>query len=558
MDPDILQILARPAPEPAPDEATRQEDVKRRRLEGLAKAREARLENRKSAAEQAALQRSSPAELGMLALTVPGCGHLAQRTKVSPELQMRAVQKLAFSPRVRGSGKEVERVRLLQDSSVALVGSLYLERQSAGFKAWLVTAKQQRENNSGPYRVHALSAMWDEASQKARGLLSQSMSGKVITKSQKAVEVMVLLAAVFRADLSQSADGSVASDAAPMLLGSTGHGHILAALRRLLPVDMLSRDSLEAFDDSADVSIICFAFDSASGNIATYSYLAYLVERSTAATVLFHGQRCLTHQIHIIRSASVTLSGAAGVLYSLSKLMQHSNSTLALHAGIVNHARDNLQIREGAAPENSDFLRVALGMFGVDGDWSLVSAGEKRKVTPFSARLADLCQHCRYDLKSKTWLYFTGVAPARSNRPGSRDAEHLEAPRFGVLGDTVGGRGSQPMDRDFASSEEGCAGFDVQPHIAGLPRSPFAANGRLGRADRDRAEEDRRSGPLGQGGGRQLLVADCQSRQARGCLLFRRLSSVAAGGASGGEFASRALALALVGPGRPGKKGYLG
>lgn len=206
--------------------------------------------------------------------------------------------------------------------------------------------------------------------------------------------------------------------AAPMLLGSTGHGHILAALRRLLPVNMLSRDSLEAFDDSAGVSIICFAFDSASGNIATYSYLAYLLERSIAATVFFHGQRCLTHHLHIIRSASVTLSAAAGVLYSLSKLMQHSNSTLALHAGIVSHVRDNLQIREGAAPENSDFLRVVLGMFGVDGDWSLlVSAGEKRKVTPFSARLADLCQHCRCDLKSKTWLYYIGVAPARSIDP---------------------------------------------------------------------------------------------------------------------------------------------
>ena len=427
MDADVLEALGLgrpPGDVAAAAEVERAAKTKRNRQGAAEAARTARCEKRQRSTAEA--QKTSLEAVAAVAMALPVGEGLLQLPRGAKRSQdMVSVQKLAFSTRVRGADAGVKRVRRLQNKCCALVGALCLEAQHKGFVQWLETAKAEREQHcEAPFRVHALSAMWDEASQRGRALLKRTMQAESITHAQKNIEIMNVLAAVCRCRVQpQDAPAATRGEAtgvfdwepwiaAPAVLESTAQPYVLEALARALPVDMLSRASVETFADSADVSVVCLSFDSAASNVAAYSCMAAHLERGPCTSLLLHGERCMTHQLHILRSGSTTLSGFAGALYSLSRILGNSQAISGLHAAFRTHIRAKLRLLPGRAPPYEEQLQLARSIFGMDGDEAMLARGTgpscRAGQTLFSRDIEEVCRHCRYDAESGAWLYYTG------------------------------------------------------------------------------------------------------------------------------------------------------
>ena len=288
--------------------------------------------------------------------------------------------------------------------------------------------------------------MWDEASQKARALLIEGMAAKNITESQNIVEVMVVLGAVYEADVEVRDGETVCAISwqpwvtAPLLLESTKASFLLEGLKRSMPIDMRDRASLEKWAAGVELAVISRAFDSASSNVSAYSCMVYHVETSPISTILFHGQRCLSHQINIIRAASVTMAGFAGMLYSLSKLLGNGSAITGLHRAIVEHVKRRLVVRRGVAPPSDDMYKVLLDIFGLGGDQSLIvlekPKGVRSRGTVFCNELRELCRRCHFDFRSGAWIYY--VEDVADHRRPQRELEekglsHIVGPIVKVL-----------------------------------------------------------------------------------------------------------------------------
>ena len=103
-----------------------------------------------------------------------------------------ALSRFAMSPRVRGSGSAVDRVRLHQNIGAFLMASAALERQRAGLDAW------SANRAACQHYLRGCTAMWDEASQRLQALMGADNARFVSERgrAQTAVQVMVVLASV--------------------------------------------------------------------------------------------------------------------------------------------------------------------------------------------------------------------------------------------------------------------------------------------------------------------------------------------------------------------------
>ena len=102
---------------------------KRSRLDQLAAARQVqtgRCEARKADAEA-----EKARDRAVLSLALPGCSQIAPNSAKSLDVKLEAMQKLAYSPRFRGSGSAIERVRGLQ-----LLSSFRLLVLAVGSVCW--------------------------------------------------------------------------------------------------------------------------------------------------------------------------------------------------------------------------------------------------------------------------------------------------------------------------------------------------------------------------------------------------------------------------------------
>lgn len=227
MDPDILAMMdARP-----------EEGGGSRRSgaapETLAKARAQSPANRKARKEASKAVSDEGARLA--ALCIPGVASLVQlggKTEDQRRLDKLIVKarcRLAVSPRIRGSGPAVEKVRKLQATSCTLLSSATLTNQRRGLEAWLQACC--REGVS--HRVLGFAAMWDEVSQKLKAMLtnasgsaSASTATTFQTSAPKDVQVMCTLGSVHSMEAWPGDDGSghLGGKVAAMDFPSTLHG----------------------------------------------------------------------------------------------------------------------------------------------------------------------------------------------------------------------------------------------------------------------------------------------------------------------------------------------
>ena len=360
MDPELWRIAqALPSGESVDERAARLRSA--RKLQA-SRARDVRRKKRERA-NQAPI---STEELAVLSFSVPACQDFAKRLKAVTRgaVKVEALQRLAYSRRIQGSGAAVERVRHLQSLGVRLMGQFAQHRQQAGLQKWLAKGRPSPGSvgNLATHRFRGVSVMWDEAPQRSRAMLLRAMRSRSITKSQNVVEFLVAIGAVFEMALTVSPpevesdhrEGCVVSWQpwlmAPLLVEPSSTKFVLQALAKSLPLDFRREQSLADWGSGVEACVVCLLFDSAASNLEAIGQLSKLVKDSETKNVLLHGQRCLTHQINICRTDCATLSGCASMLYSLSKLVGNSSSITGLHRAFEKHVSKRLVIRFGDPP----------------------------------------------------------------------------------------------------------------------------------------------------------------------------------------------------------------
>lgn len=417
MDPEIMAMaLARPAEDDTEGGAS-----KRRRGASDAVLQKARAAS--SASRQAKmLENTRPDEAGakLAALCIPGVSDLlnpdsdTRRKPKKGHLDIDAMSRLAVSPRIRGSGPAVEKVRRLQNLSCALLGKAAMHLQTAGLRGWL----QSPPKPDTLHRVIGFSAMWDEASQKIKGLLSKASnfdpSSTTLRKmtSPKAVQVLVTLGTVHMLEARTGQGEQLVRTAIwmpwlapPLFLPSTSSADVIEGLRRTLPADLTDPESIGTWHQSPqDKVVVTLCFDFAASNVAAMKRLVASLEES-ASPVCLHGERCATHCIHLVKAHCIATAELAGVLYSISKLMGNSRTTDNLCKGIVAHVRSSIQYRLGQPPPVTELHEVALSLLGIDGDNALLeSAGAKN--TRWSDAIMQMMSRSRFDKDTGSWLYY--------------------------------------------------------------------------------------------------------------------------------------------------------
>ena len=290
--------------------------------------------------------------------------------------------------------------------------------------------------------------MWDEASQKARAMMLQRM-GKHGGTSQKNVQVLVTLGAVTQAVVSECGDDNSAWTmqfewqpwlAPPLMVESTAHEFVFAGLGKVLPIKFNDEASVKAFLGCADLAVLSLTFDSASSNLTTLQCMLGYLDRFRIKGILLHPQRCLSHQIHITRGSIVTLAGVAGVLYSLSCLIQSGSATDALVEAIRKKVRANLVVKYGEPPDTSDMTAVVMEMLGLDGDHGLIyrqgqGPATTSRTTTFCKDVEEACKACVFDMSSGVWHYYVSDTVANRRRRIDLDSavQHIVQPLAELL-----------------------------------------------------------------------------------------------------------------------------
>ncbi|CAK0797442.1 unnamed protein product, partial [Prorocentrum cordatum] len=244
MDDDIIALaMAVPV-----GDAREQRTAKEKRLDALQRGRQTRIQNLR--ARQKTLSEEDTQQLAITSLTQPACvvPAAARRIASRPETKLKAMMQLACSPKIRGGSAAIERVRRLQDQSVAIVGKLCLDRQLRGWQMWLSRAPPVVAG-ARLFVMRGVSAMWDEASQSSRALLLRRNLCHDLGQSQKTVNVMVVLSAAFQAFVQRGRLESI-SDVqhllqiewqpwicAPLFLENTTAKLLFEGLRKTMPIE---------------------------------------------------------------------------------------------------------------------------------------------------------------------------------------------------------------------------------------------------------------------------------------------------------------------------------
>ena len=338
------------------------------RLANLVRARAARLAKRAALAEVV-----RPVDFSIAALVIPGCAELAgiSMRKSGHQVPMEAMVRLAVSSKVRGSGSSIDRVRRLQTAAFGLVGSSALRLQKEGLSCWL----DRSRDGVATHFLRGFQVSWDEASQKLRALVDRMPGCKDndIMKSQSSVQIMAVLASVCQ--LETQVDGESVLRrfdyqpwvGRPLILQKTSHAFILEGLLRTCPIDLSDREAMKAWSAHASCTVGIFCFDSASSNLVTMRFLSAFAERS-GCRFLLHGERCSTHQLHMIKSASISLTKLAGMLYCISKVAQISRTIDGIRTNFIQLIRGKMVVRYEQPPDTGPLAAAALEILCMDGD----------------------------------------------------------------------------------------------------------------------------------------------------------------------------------------------
>lgn len=247
---------------------------------------------------------------------------------------MKAMCRLAVSPRVRGSGAAVEKLRKLQATSCALLSNATLKNQRAGLAAWL----ESRCRPGVSHRVLGFASMWDEASQKLKAMLTTASGSNSVGTANafqtsgrpRMSKSCARSAACARWRLGRQEDGSLIREARwqpwispPRFMAGTSHKFLIEALGRSLPVDLSAEGALGPWvQKQTDHCVITLCFDFASSNVAAFKYYVAVAEATTTnKPIMIHGERCATHCVHLVKAHCIAMSQVAGVLYSVNKLL---------------------------------------------------------------------------------------------------------------------------------------------------------------------------------------------------------------------------------------------
>lgn len=204
-----------------------------------------------------------------------------------------------------------------------------------------------------------------------------------------------------------------------MYLTSTAASHLLGGLSRTLPIDMT--DPAKFADWSCrpgDYFLVTLCFDAASSNLAAVRQIAHAIQ-AARGLVLFHGERCATHCIHLVKARCIVASSSAGMLYSVSKLLGHNRVVDELCRGIAAHLRANLDCRHGPAPPNDDLRDAMVQMLGVDDESSLMGRdfGSAKRPTAWFSDVLSMIQHCCFEPSAGRWVCYMGH-DERLGQPG--------------------------------------------------------------------------------------------------------------------------------------------
>lgn len=271
--------------------------------------------------------------------------------------------------------------------------------------------------------------MWDEASQKLKALLA-SVGGPESAGAQrptmsapKEAQVLVATSIVHMMEASHpDANGDIVRQsqwqpwlAPPMFMLGTTRGHLVEGLRRILPIDLSEKESLcEWAGQVSGKIVVTLRFDYASSNVSLYKTYAAVVE-SMERPVHLHGERCLTHCIHLVKASCIASAELAGMLYSLSKLFAHNRTVNGLCQSFTAHVRNNLHIKIGQPPPADDLRGAIVEVLGIDGDFGMVHTEGKNllKKAPWYQSVLNMSETCRFEKASGQWTLYVTAACRR-------------------------------------------------------------------------------------------------------------------------------------------------
>ena len=357
-----------------------------------------------------------PASAQVLGISVP------KRKDVS----MHALTRLAVAPRLKGSGAAVERARELQNISVCLLGSVALKRQQQAFDKWCSGKDRLPVNvDSDPSELmRGLTGMWDEAGQRLRALKQD-----VFSNAPKVVQVMPFLAAIYEV-LAQGDSERWRWQpwlSPPSFLSSTKWSAILDALERVMPFKMSSVQSILEFARGAFLTMLLLAFDFAASNVASYcrilGYFEKLFETSNVAIVV-HGERCLVHQVHIVKSAALLLKNVASVLFSLSGILTSDRALSSMCASIRGHVASRMVVKVGDPPDHSPLLSAIKQILCIDDDTSLLNSGV-RKCRNWWSDIEKMAKHCHFEAGTGKWIWYASPDPAKRRTQNEDRSEQV-------------------------------------------------------------------------------------------------------------------------------------
>jgi hypothetical protein len=129
--------------------------------------------------------------------------------------------------------------------------------------------------NEAPDAIRGISFMWDEAKQRARGILALAKKFKLVQKSmqsQKYMDFLVVLASVGQGRQSATGDKKWSWQpwvCQPIILESTKADFIWEGLNKVLPISFGDKHSIRKFAEGVHVALLVGCMDFASSNIST-------------------------------------------------------------------------------------------------------------------------------------------------------------------------------------------------------------------------------------------------------------------------------------------------
>jgi len=254
------------------------------------------------------------------------------------------------------------------------------------------------------------------------------MNAKKFSTSQRIVQVMVVLSVLFELRALPAGDSLQWQPwvCPPLFVEDTKHETLLSGLHRVLPFSFLDPDSVAKMSDGVFLFMFCCCFDFASSNVSAVGKLVALLHglKESASRFAIHPERCLTHQLHIVKSASMGLANTASMLYCLSAIIRNYRSVQGLADAIRAKVRASFTVRVADKPPHDELLDRIKQILNADGDASLMYCGShgQRKKASWFTDVEAMVAACHWDSNTKQWVHFVEAAEGQHLLDIDRDA----------------------------------------------------------------------------------------------------------------------------------------